>query len=78
VLDGEAWSNEPHREAEARTTTKPAKEAGTIARGRRDKPVRVGGYRVWYGVLCRTQDYGQGRHKQKTSGEVHKTAAAAR
>ena len=36
-----------------------------------------GGYRVGYGVLCRTQDYGQGRHKQKTSREVHETAAAA-
>ena len=35
-------------------------------------------YRVGYGVLCRTQDYGQGRHKQKTSEDVHETAAAAR
>ena len=50
MLDGEAWSNEPQSGAEALTTTKPAKEAGTIARGRRDKPVRVGGYGL--GIEC--------------------------
>jgi hypothetical protein len=49
VLDGDAWSNEPQSEAEEPTTNKPATEAGTIARGRRDIPVRVG---VGFGIEC--------------------------
>ena len=60
-----AWSNEAKRTP---TTTKPATDtdAGTIERGRRDKPVRVGGYSAW----CRTQNLGKG-DTSKTGG-VHK------
>ena len=71
MLDDDAWSDEPQSGAEAPTTTKTAKDAGTIARGRRDKPVRVGGGGV---IECcaahKTTDKGD-TSKKLVEGSTH-------